>query len=242
MTAHSEQDAAQNAFAKLANIAQNRASVYHLLTLLFRDPTPELAEYLLSGKLYQEAQDLVQWLDADASIFDKAFAALTQATTENKGQNLDDILRGLKVEYARLFIGPGPALVSPYQTIYCDPPHPDGSVVMMGQSAARVKKAYQEAGLTVASDYREPPDHIAVEFEFLYYLCKRESDAWQEDNNAARKWRSLERRFIDENLGKWALEFCRQVTEVSQIGFYVAVALLADTFIRMESGHFSPRR
>jgi len=76
----------------------------------------------------------------------------------------------LAVEYTRLFRGPVKAEAYPYESMYID-----GEI--MGASTLDVLRRYEEAGIAVSDDFRDLPDHIAAELEFMHYLSARELDA-----------------------------------------------------------------
>ena len=71
---------------------------------------------------------------------------------------------------------------------------------------------YEEGGFEIAEDFRELPDHIAAELEFLYLLLFRESrgqgsDAAGEAGDPTR----LRKRLLTEHLGRWAGPFTEAV-------------------------------
>ncbi|WP_018306521.1 TorD/DmsD family molecular chaperone [Desulfitobacterium hafniense] len=230
--AHSEAD------AKLMQVALNRSDVYQLLAISFRDPTPELIDGLLSGTYRSDTADCVHWLNADSKRFDEPLAGLERMAIENANRRSDEVLREMKVEYARLFIGPGAVAVSPYETTYFANSDEQGDTLLFNSLSARsVEKAYKEAGVSLASDQNEPPDHIATELEFLMYLCAQEGQAWKnEDNELAKKWRRSERDFIDKHLGNWAFSFFNRVAESTTFEAYRVLALLGKTFLELERG------
>jgi len=57
----------------------------------------------------------------------------------------------------------------------------------------------------------------------------------------AKKWRRLEREFLDRHLGTWGLPLFQQVSELSAERFYQHLAALASTFLYVETGAFAPR-
>ena len=72
----------------------------------------------------------------------------------------------LETEYVRLFIaGPGGVPAPLYESC-----HASGNPRTMGQSALDMRTRLAEAGLAVNLDSNEPPDHLAIELEYLYHL------------------------------------------------------------------------
>lgn len=88
---------------------------------------------------------------------------------------------------------------------------------------------YEKGGFDIAEDFRELPDHIAAELEFLYLLLFRESRAGGAD--AA----SLKKRFLEEHLGRWAGPFTDAVQAGAQCAFYRELGDLTHRFVAMEA-------
>lgn len=203
---------------ELADRALARAEAFGLLALAFFDPTPELVRGLADGSYRAALQDAAGELtwpfqELPASLFEGDAAAA---------------LKTLKVEYARLFIGPGRPAVSPYETIYEGKARAIRPLLMVSPAAMAVEQAYREAGVTVAAGLREPPDHFAAEAEFLYYLGHKEAGCWTAGDRAgAEAWQERARVFLAAHLGGWGQEFCRLVEAESRHPFYRAAARCA---------------
>lgn len=115
----------------------------------------------------------------------------------------------LRVEHARLFLGPFEVAAPPYGSVYRD-----GPKVLMGPSTLAVQRAYRKAGLTLAPDFHEVPDHVAAELEFAAYLLAGDGG----DAAAAAAV------FLREHLLPWAPAFCDRVEAESRNGFYATLA------------------
>ncbi|MBI4301131.1 MAG: molecular chaperone TorD family protein [Chloroflexi bacterium] len=110
----------------------------------------------------------------------------------------------LKVEYQRLF---GGGYAPPYESVYRD-----GEGQVMGQSTLQVVKEYEAEGLILAPEFRDLPDHIAVELQFMSHLCAQEADAWQRgDASAALGYLRKEKAFLGQHLTKWLPLFGQRV-------------------------------
>lgn len=233
---------AQDFREKIMQVALNRSDLYQLLAIAFRDPTKELVEGLISGTYRDDVVDCVNWLNADSTIFDEAILALEQLSQDLADHDPDNVLHDLKIEYFRLFIGAKGPIVSPYQTVYCDPRDGMGSTVLFtSPTAIATEKAYKNSGVSLVKEQNEPPDHIATEMEFLMYLCAQEAMAWKNgDLELAKRRRLQEREFIDEFVGKWIFTFCHQVINESNHAAYRTTASLAQAFIQVELGTYVP--
>ncbi|MCL4477127.1 MAG: molecular chaperone TorD family protein [Nitrospirae bacterium] len=134
----------------------------------------------------------------------------------------------LTVDYARLFVGPNELLAPPYGSVYLD-----GDRKVMGDSTMEVMKMYEEQGLAMDREFRNLPDHITVELEFMYYLIFKEIEALEKSDIAsALNFINIQEVFLDRFLKRWIRPFCDKVKEGTDSGFYKALADCAAAFIR----------
>lgn len=133
----------------------------------------------------------------------------------------------LLVDYAALFVGPGSLLAAPYGSVYLEK---DRQV--MGASTQAALECYRSAGLTLADDFPELPDHIAVELEFCSYLLQRQLQALINNDPAeAQQWHAQRRSFLQQHLGRWVRPFCADLREQSETGFYRQLADLLEGLV-----------
>ncbi|MEZ7198393.1 TorD/DmsD family molecular chaperone [Pseudodesulfovibrio karagichevae] len=86
----------------------------------------------------------------------------------------------LEAEYVRLFIaGPGGVPAPLYESC-----HQGGAPRTMGHSALAMGDRLAEAGLEISLPSNEPPDHLALELEYLFHLC---AEGWTDDPALADK-------------------------------------------------------
>lgn len=178
---------------------------------------------LLAACFYPPPQAL--WLEADlvANLADlvgqvcptaAAHARAMRATLPPPGDE------GLLVEYARLFVGPQRVLAPPYGSVYLE----EGRRVM-GDSTLEALQAYREAGLRLDADFKELPDHVAVELEFVAFLAARAAAARAAgDGPEADRRRAAREAFLDRHLRRWAPAFCARIAEGTEHPFYRALA------------------
>lgn len=73
----------------------------------------------------------------------------------------------LEQGYVRLFINTRGGIAAPlYASCYEDAADPH----LMGDAAVRMQKTLMDLGISVSDDIGEPPDHLSIELEVLYYL------------------------------------------------------------------------
>ena len=139
-----------------------------------------------------------------------------------------DSIEYLTVEHARLFVGPYTLLAPPYGSVYMEPERR-----IMGNSTMDVVKRYQQSGLDMAGDFKDAPDHIAAELEFMHFLIFKEIEA-SNQGDARRVYTYLlsQQSFLADHLGAWVSEFVGKVVENAQTTFHKNLARATDTFIK----------
>ena len=144
-------------------------------------------------------------------------------------------LEELRVDYARLFVGPFEVLAPPYGSVYLE----DQDRVMT-QSTEDVMDEYLREGLDVGM--KEPADHVAAELEFLYVLVVRELEVVADDDfeRAATSLRK-QKRFLDYHLGAWIEEFTDAVETNAKTDFYRELARQTRTFVTEDAESVSDR-
>lgn len=152
--------------------------------------------------------------------------------------NEQTALEELQVEYTRLFVNAYPGIPAPpYGSIYLEE---DGLV--WGDTTVDALKIYTEAGLKIADDFHDIPDHIAAALEFVWYLLREELKAKEEeDHERGLKISSIQSRFLTKHLLKWAPSFLDRVIESTRSLFYREVSVLAGKFIEMEEKYVRER-
>lgn len=191
----------------------HQGNCFKLLAACFYEPERELffQEGLCDNLAFQLA----------SLHMEKAAAAADSMKQALEEQDDSD----LKVEYARLFVGPFELIAPPYGSVYLE-----GKRMLMGESTVAVQKAYQANGLTL--EVSEAPDHIALELEFMHYLCLREGDAAaKNDCEEAGRLAKAQAFFMDRFLGPWIADFCGAVRKGTDNSFYLHLADCLEEFI-----------
>ena len=196
---------------------QARADLCRFLAACYYQPGPEFAEERLFDSMRQAGERIDAQLAAGARRLGEEFSV----------QGIDALL----VDYARLFLGPTQMLAAPYGSVWLE-----GEKTAMGETTVAVQALYRDGGFEVADDFRELPDHVAAELEFLYLLIHRENEAHrnsdQESRQALEAWR---RRLLGEHLGRWAGPFASAVEREAQTAFYRTLATMTGRFVALES-------
>ncbi len=198
-------------------MAMHRSNVYGFLAAAFREePTPLFLKHL------RDSQFLSILSDAGANI-DKEFLNGPE----------EKLLEDLAVEYTRLFLGPGKH-ISPHESVHHKRDDGDWGQ-LWGKSTVEVKKFIESTGLEYKSEFTGMPDHIGVEFEFMQQVTKREAQAWEEKNREdALNCLKMEKKFVDEHIGKWVPGFCDNILSEAELPFYREISKLTKSFMEFE--------
>ena len=194
-----------------------RENLSRLLAACYYQPGPEFAEEQLFDSMLAAATRIHPALAAYAKRLGEDFSAEGYQT--------------LLLDYTRLFLGPNHIIAKPYGSVWLE-----GGNTVMGESTMAVQALYQEGGFDMSEEFREVPDHVAVELEFLYLLIYRENEAVRNGEHDAREAKAaLRQRFLDEHLGRWVGPFTAAVKTGAQSNFYRQLAELTHRFVGMQA-------
>ena len=200
-----------------------RLLIYRRLAHSFSYPDVDLVRFFLSGEIDEYAKCYRHLgLEPDESI-GKIISWLRECSDQQTA------LKELEVEYTRLFITAYPRIPAPpYASIYLE----DDRLVW-GNTTVDALEIYREAGLKVSDDFRDVPDHIAAELEFVSYLISSQLKA-EEKGNIGRhsKMSSIQERFLVDHLLKWSIFFFDKVIESTGSTFYRESSALAREFMQ----------
>jgi len=199
-----------------------REDLCRYLAACYYQPGPEFTEEKVFDSMLVAATRIHPDLAVHARRLGEAFGT----------EGAEDLL----LDYTRLFLGPNHIIAKPYGSVWLEQDEP-----LMGESTVAVLNLYQEGGFDIDEDFRELPDHIAAELEFLYLLIFRENEAHQQGKLVALEEKTaLRRRFLDQHLGRWVSPFTAAVKEGAQTAYYRELADLTDRFIAMEKTKWEP--
>jgi TorA maturation chaperone TorD len=184
--------------------ASTRANCFKLLAACFYEPEKDL---FVEENLCQNLQGL---LDGWASGAAKAALNMGLALLSSEQQQLS-------IAHAELFIGPFELIAPPYGSVYLEK-----NRQIMGDTTIGVLRSYQDAGLAV--DEKEPPDHIAIELEFMSFLNTREAEARAEGNATEADTFFEKQKEFYHNYLRWVPNFCEAIKKGTKSSFYQSLA------------------
>lgn len=194
-----------------------REILSRLLAACYYEPGAEFVEERVFATMATAAARLDPQLASVAEKLDAAFNSVP----------LDDLL----LDHTRLFLGPNELLAAPYGSVWLS-----GEKALMQDTTMAVLELYREGGFDLDDAFRELPDHVAAELEFLYLLIFRENRARQAGDAAALGSAvALRRRFLGEHLGVWIDKFAAAMSAGAATEFYRLLPELTARFIDMET-------
>jgi len=194
-----------------------RADLCRFLAACYYEPGPEFAEERLFDSMLAAARATDIGIAASVERLGALFFA--------------DPLDTLLVDYARLFLGPPEMLARPYGSFWLT-----GEKTLMQDATMAILALYREAGFDMDNEFRELPDHIGVELEFLYLLNYRAAEALRnQDERALSGYAVIRRRLLEEHLGLWVPQFAVSVTDNAATGFYRELSAVTSRVVAHES-------
>lgn len=165
------------------------AEIYAQLSEFFKEPTEEFADDVASGRLLNFLSEVFSQFGRDKSIL----ASLSVS---------GDVYTTLKNEYRRLFLGPLQPYIVPVESVYkkwsndpeCKLTIAAEKGYLMGDPAIDMIKRYQDHGIVIPDKYSSMPDHIALELEYMSFLCRNA------DVEKQREFGSIHLDWVDELL------------------------------------------
>lgn len=125
-------------------------------------------------------------------------------------------------DHQALFIGPGPLLAPPYESV-----HRSRERLLFEEPTFQVRAAYRAFGRVAPALNKEPDDHLGLELDFLAHLCVRALDGLDTGDEVATDTAlAAQQTFLTDHTLVWGPECLRLVREHARTDFYRGVALL----------------
>jgi TorA maturation chaperone TorD len=208
---------------------RNRRLIYAFLSKMYeKEVTVELLKELSSeDSSILRIGDLV---DLDDEGFRRGFEMLSGYLRSVSGRDLNEVKLELAVEYANLFLG-----------VKGKPSHPSESVYrskdqsMYQEPRDQVLRDYWNAGVDKVKEYTEPEDHIAIELQFMEYLCRKTVEALEKnENEEVKRYLQIQKAFIDDHLSTWVPRLTKDILEGAEADFYKGIAYITNAFVELE--------
>lgn len=178
---------------QIKNQYVDRANIYKLLADCFKYPEDSL-------------EDTLKLLKSTMVKYDETIGISAEKIVDSFKANTS--LKEMQIEYSRLFVGPFQLDAPPYSSVYLDK-----QGLVMGESTQQAIEFYVKAGLDPALEIHEPPDHIRIELEFMYFLLFRKV---MDENN---QFLDISYEFMEKHLTHWVFIFTKKSRMVLIVSF-----------------------
>ncbi len=198
-----------------------RSTVYAMLSLCFYYPSKEV-----DSMKKTRANDFSKSLKTlSLNPFFKGLDELGIHLTDDLKTTKRD---KLEVEYTRLFISTYPSVpCPPYESYY-----KSNEKLLMREEAVKINKLYREYGVDLSEKFNEPPDHIALELEFMHFLSLNESRYWKEESiDDAIYFLRGELEILSTFLATWVHSFSECIKKHAKLSFYKELSLLTRKYV-----------
>jgi len=205
-----------------------RSVIYSVLSNGFNYPSKELVEEMQNGNFLEILSHATFKLSINDIEIKHSLETINNYIETWNGMNYENLLKELQVEYTRIFIGPMYVPCPPYESVYREG-------LVMQKSTIEVIETYAEAGLEISTNYKDNPDHIGAELEFMHYLCKNSEEAINEDNiEKMLKFLTIQERFIRDHILIWINKFCDDIIHTTTVDFYKGLAMVTKVYLKLE--------
>lgn len=180
-------------------------------------PEKDWLQSLIEGDLFAEAPFAAEQPDVIAAL------AILQAWGEQNRTGLTDAaFDEIRVDYTRLFIGPGIVIAPPWESV-----HFSEERLTFQEQTLQVRDWYRRFGLRAEKIYQEPDDHIGLQLEFIAHLARLGLAATEQNDEAALENAvKAQRDFLSEHLFRWVMGWCDLVDKNAHTDFYHGMARL----------------
>lgn len=210
-------------------MAENRQEMYAFLSRMYeRELTAELIRDLRKEGNRTSRMVILQMLGDEK--LKKGFERMNNYLRKVAGRDQDQVKTELAVEYANLFLGVKGKPMHPSESVYVS-----NEQSMYQEPRDRVLSAYWKAGVNKTKGFTEPEDHIAIELQFMEYLCRKTLEALKRERyDEAMRDLEIQKEFVTDHLLNWVPMLTEDILGSAEVDFYKGVAEITDAFIRLD--------
>jgi len=142
-----------------------------IMCRVFWGPDLESCRHMIEGNFFESFETILTKPEAKPSVILDNINSII-----NRFDTPQSLFHHLNECYVRLFVNNKEGITAPlYQSCYEFKNAP-----MMGKSAVKMNKRFKSKDLSLSDDLNEPPDHLAIELEYLYFLLE---NGWTNKDN-----------------------------------------------------------
>ena len=182
-----------------------------MMAQIFWGPSGDKCAEMVGEIYLDRLQSLTSVLKADT------VGALDQIVSIIKGfPDGDSLYQHLEEGYVRLFISAKGSITAPlYESCYEFEGAP-----LMGPPAIAMRERFESKDLSMAAEINEPPDHLSVELEYLYFLLDK---GWSDPDEPLIAEGSA---FASEIMLPWVSKFQKRLAAEKECYFYFLIATI----------------
>jgi TorA-specific chaperone len=144
----------------------------------------------------------------------------------------DALFQYLEEGYVRLFINNRGGVAAP---LYASCYEAEKPPRLMGEAAVRMQKKIVAAGMDIGDDIREPPDHLSIELEFLYFLLSQAKPGDRPDSMAQAAM------FASQIMLPWVRIFNQRLKDETRCRFYPLITAVLLSVLQGSTGWHQSR-
>ncbi len=207
--------------AQVLEIIQSRASSYAFLSGAYRQGASVALPEGLVSELASGAEEEPE---------SEGHRTLRDYARRIRGADLQQVATDLGAEYVALLLSASANPVFPYESVYTSPEQ-----LLMQEARDRVLAEYRQEGLARVQEFKLPGDHVAIELEFMAYLCQKTAGALEAGNvEAAQASLEKQEQFLDQHLLVWVPQFCRDLARAAWSDFYRGIARITEEHLAQD--------
>ena len=146
--------------------------------------------------------------------------------TINGFADADAFFNYLEEAYVRLFVNSRDGIIAPlYASCYVEDKASGENAPLMGPPAVLMQKRFESRGLSLSETMHEPPDHLSIELEYLYFLLKK---GWSDND---RTLLSEAVYFAGEAMLPWVSLLRERIADDNRCRFYPLITSVAVSII-----------
>ncbi|MBC2889872.1 TorD/DmsD family molecular chaperone [Gordonibacter massiliensis (ex Traore et al. 2017)] len=210
---------------------RTRATAWELLAFSLRYPDAELAGAVASD----------EWAEAAREVADALGLALPEGFAGEPapagGHAPDALLRSLRAEATRLFVGAPDAACSPYEGVWRAADDGVQALLFVNPHSMEVERFVRSCGLGRPEGTNEPLDHAATECELLQHLAMLEAgiaapaDGTGPADLPGGSPAAAYAAFLEEHARAWMPRFAERLAAETREPFYCAAARLLGVMV-----------
>jgi len=187
------------------------AEIFRRLAASFNYPDDELIQDLSNGVFLSKLSDALKLFRLHSACAMLGSGSIMAGSEE---------LLALEKDYTRMCFASKPRQVYLFESVYRE-----GKLLQ--ESTFQIARLYYEAGLQLTENFTLPPDHIAVELEFMAFLFFKEAEAIQESNSAKESLAlRLQGEVLKNHLIPFGLSVAERMEKYAATAFYRTMACI----------------